>query len=109
VKVARIELIKGFLMLRLHKKGLVPPMHINTIAFLVLLISVVASLQARPAPPVTMSGALAASAELDKQKTHVAAIENCKAMWDSATHMTKTEWSRACQRVQNRLRQLELR
>jgi hypothetical protein len=36
-------------------------------------------------------------------------FENCKALWDSATHMTKTEWSRACQRVQNRLRQLEQR
>jgi hypothetical protein len=97
------------MMLRLCKKGLVSPMHIKIIASLILLASAGASLQAQPAPSVTRPGASAASAELDKRKAHVAAIESCEAMWDSATHMTKTEWSRACQRVQNRLRQLELR
>ena len=104
-----MELIDGSLMLRRDKKGLAPSMHIKIIAFLILLTGVGGSLQAQPAPAETMSGASAASAELDKQKAHVAAIEKCNAMWDSATHMTKTEWSRACQRVQNRLRQLELK
>jgi hypothetical protein len=56
-----------------------------------------------------MVAATAESVELDKQKAHAAAIANCEAMWDSATHMTKTEWSRTCRRVQNRLRKLELR
>jgi hypothetical protein len=56
-----------------------------------------------------MVAATAESVELDKQKAHAAAIANCEAMWDSATHMTKTEWSRTCRRVHNRLRKLELR
>jgi hypothetical protein len=46
---------------------------------------------------------------IGQQKAHAAAIANCEAMWDSASQMTKTEWSRTCRRVQNRLRKLELR
>lgn len=82
-------------------------MHIKIIATLILLAHAGASLQAQPAQSMTSPGT--AAAELDKQKAHVAAVENCKALWDNATHMTKPEWSRACQRVQDRLRQLELR
>jgi hypothetical protein len=77
------------------------------IACLVLLSSAGASLQAQPAPSEKLPGAAAASVESDKQKAHRAAIANCEAIWDRGTHMTKTEWSRTCRRVQNRLRQLE--
>jgi hypothetical protein len=77
---------------------------------LILLGSVAAAVHAHPAPSAAVSCATAAAVELDKQKkAHEAAIANCVAMWDRATHMTKTEWSRTCRRVQDRLRQLELR
>lgn len=53
--------------------------------------------------------ASAASIEAGKRKAHAAAIADCEGMWDRATHMTRTEWSRTCRRVQVRLQQLELR
>jgi hypothetical protein len=53
--------------------------------------------------------ASAASIEAEKRKAHAAAIADCEAMWDRATHMTRMEWSRTCRRVQVRLQQLELR
>ena len=34
---------------------------------------------------------------------HDRAVVDCMQMWDSGTHMTKQEWSRACKRVQTRL------
>jgi hypothetical protein len=82
---------------------------IKIVASLILLANAGAELDAHPAPSVATSGATVASAELDKQKADAAAIANCEAMWDLGTHMTKSEWSRTCRRVQNRLRQLELR
>jgi hypothetical protein len=82
-------------------------MRSKIIACLVLLASTGASLQAQPTPGEKLPSAAAASVESDKQKAHTAAIANCEAMWDRGTHMTKTEWSRTCRRVQNRLRQLE--
>lgn len=61
--------------------------------------------QAAPsAPQVT-----AVSAEAAKAKAHAAAIADCEAMWDRATHMTRKDWSRTCRRVQVRLQQLELK
>jgi hypothetical protein len=84
-------------------------MHIKIIVSLILLASAGATVRADSAPSVAMVAATAESVELDKQKAHAAAIANCEAMWDSATHMTKTEWSRTCRRVQNRLRKLEVR
>ena len=33
---------------------------------------------------------------------------SCLSMWDSGTHMSKTEWSRACRRVDNRLQNLKV-
>jgi hypothetical protein len=92
--------------LPLHRKGLVPPMQIKIIASLVMFASAGAAAQAHPAASVVESRAAEA---LDKQRAHAAAIATCEAMWDGATHMTKTEWSRTCRRVQNRLRKLELR
>jgi hypothetical protein len=43
------------------------------------------------------------------KEAHAAAIANCEAMWEQATHMTRKDWARACRRVQTRLQQLELR
>ena len=34
-------------------------------------------------------------------------VVDCMHMWDSGTHMTKQEWSRACKRVQTRLDSLD--
>jgi hypothetical protein len=56
------------------------------------------------------SPATAASAKAaNETKAHAAAIANCEAMWEQATHMTRKDWARACRRVQTRLQQLELR
>ena len=49
------------------------------------------------------------SVESGKEKAYAAAIASCEGMWDRGTHMTRKEWSRTCQRVQNRLQQMELR
>jgi hypothetical protein len=95
--------------LRLHRKGLVPPMQIKIIVSLILLASAAAAVRAGPAPSVVMVAAPVASVEFDKQKAHAAAIATCEAMWDRTTHMTKAEWSRTCRRVQDRLRKLEVR
>ena len=40
------------------------------------------------------------------QQKHDAAVGNCMKLWDGATHMTKQQWRRACDRVQDRLRKL---
>jgi hypothetical protein len=37
------------------------------------------------------------------------ALPSCLAMWEPATHMTKREWARACQRVAERLKDTTLR
>jgi len=37
--------------------------------------------------------------EASKRNSHEAAVADCVRMWDSATHMTKTEWSQTCRRV----------
>jgi hypothetical protein len=37
------------------------------------------------------------------------ALSSCLAMWEPATHMTKREWARACQRVAERLKDTTLR
>jgi microsomal dipeptidase-like Zn-dependent dipeptidase len=36
-------------------------------------------------------------------------LTSCLAMWDPATHMTRTEWARACRRVAERLRDTKLK
>ena len=40
---------------------------------------------------------------LSPLRLHDSGIVDCMQMWDSGTHMTKQEWSRACRRVQTRL------
>jgi hypothetical protein len=42
-----------------------------------------------------------------KKGAHDNAIASCERLWDAGTHMTKTEWSRTCRRVQDRIRQYE--
>jgi hypothetical protein len=84
-------------------------MQSKVIAFLILVSAAGALVQAHPAPSAPASDATAAPVEVRKQKAHAAAIADCEAMWDRATHMTRKEWSRTCRRVQDRLRQLELR
>jgi hypothetical protein len=42
-----------------------------------------------------------------KQRAHVAAVSDCEKMWDRGTHMSTQQWSRACRRVQNRLKLLD--
>jgi hypothetical protein len=60
---------------------------------------------AAPQLPRVVSPAEAAS-----QRSRLeAAIADCERMWDRGTHMTKKEWSHTCRRVQNRIRQFELR
>jgi hypothetical protein len=44
-----------------------------------------------------------------EKRDHDAAVANCVGMWDSATHMTKQQWWRACRRIQERLRTLSVR
>ena len=36
-------------------------------------------------------------------------IANCVQMWDRGTHMSKQQWLRTCQRVQDRLQNLQIR
>ena len=61
--------------------------------------------QTAPTDPATTT----TSIEADKEKAYAAAIANCEGMWDRDTHMTRTEWSRTCRRVQARLKQMEWR
>lgn len=32
---------------------------------------------------------------------------DCKKLWEPATHMTKQEWARTCERVQGRLQEIQ--
>jgi hypothetical protein len=34
--------------------------------------------------------------------------QSCLSMWETATHMTRREWARACRRVENRLQNLRV-
>jgi hypothetical protein len=40
---------------------------------------------------------------LSPSRPHDSGVGGCMEMWDSGTHMTKQQWSRACERVQTRL------
>ena len=41
-------------------------------------------------------------------RLHDSGVGDCMQMWDSGTHMTKEQWSRACRGVQTRLNNLEV-
>ena len=45
---------------------------------------------------------------LSPLRLHDSAVVDCMQMWDSATHMTKQEWSRTCKRVQARVDSLDV-
>jgi hypothetical protein len=76
------------------------------VALLSLSLCVEAAL-AQTRPPVGSSAN--PPVEPGREKAYAAAIANCEGMWDRGTHMTRKEWSRTCQRVQNRLQRMELR
>ena len=72
---------------------------VSTLSLAVLAPCAVAQDRTRPA----------ATAEPSPQAvpgSDAAAVESCVQMWDRDTHMTRTEWLRTCQRVQNRLQKL---
>jgi hypothetical protein len=53
----------------------------------------------------------AATPAVDKQAALKTARENiadCMRLWEPATHMTRQEWARTCQRIQSRLENLRL-
>jgi hypothetical protein len=83
-------------------------MQFTITSFLIALTAGAALAQARIADP-SASQATAASTKAANEKAHAAAIANCEAMWEQATHMTRKDWARACRRVQARLQQLELK
>ena len=56
---------------------------------------------AAPLPP--------ASSTSSTPPSRATAVADCVQMWDRGTHMTKQEWSRTCERVQNRLQNLQLK
>ena len=35
-------------------------------------------------------------------------IADCMRLWDAATHMTKQQWARTCERIQSRLENLSI-
>ena len=44
-----------------------------------------------------------------KKNTTNEALASCLGQWEKSTHMTKQEWSRACRRVADRLRNLTVK
>jgi hypothetical protein len=44
-----------------------------------------------------------------KKNTTNEALASCLAQWEKSTHMTRQEWSRACRRVADRLRNLTVK
>jgi len=40
-----------------------------------------------------------------RAKEHIA---DCMRLWDAATHMTKQQWARTCERIQSRLENLSI-
>lgn len=63
-----------------------------------------------PAPPTDRAGAQSGKSDTGRRSanknTTNEALASCLAQWDKSTHMTKQEWSRACRRVADRLRNL---
>lgn len=56
-----------------------------------------------PAPPTTQPSAATAPPSPPVADDPLA---TCLSMWEASTHMSKREWARACQRVDQRLRNL---
>ena len=65
-----------------------------------------AAVPAKPNSPATTP-----ASPRDKEAARKVAKENiaeCMRLWDSATHMTKQEWARTCERIQSRLENLRI-
>jgi hypothetical protein len=55
-------------------------------------------------------GVKAQPADSDKSASGVSdSLASCLAMWERATHMSRQEWARACQRVDDRLRSISVK
>jgi hypothetical protein len=91
-------------------------MRIGVIALLSLVLSAGGVLgQAGTSTPGASSPAAAParpkSPAADEKATKARAKENiadCMRLWDAATHMTKQQWARTCERIQTRLENLNI-
>jgi len=64
---------------------------------------------AAPAPPKSPApAATSAESTQEAKKTAKENIAECMQLWDAATHMTKQEWARTCERIQSRLENLRI-
>jgi hypothetical protein len=62
-------------------------------------------------PPSTAAPANPKSPAADDKTAKARAKENiadCMRLWDAATHMTKQQWARTCERIQTRLENLSI-
>ena len=59
----------------------------------------------KQAPP----GHRSQSDTVTKDQPATDALKSCMSQWEKSTHMTKTEWNRACRRVADRLQNLTIK
>ena len=88
-------------------------MRIVGVMFLSLVLGAGAALAQAGAPPpaAPIPPAKAAAPGDDKPAAKARAKQNiaeCMGMWDAATHMTKQQWARTCERIQTRLENLNI-
>jgi hypothetical protein len=69
---------------------------------------VLAQSGALPSGPAPAPPGAPAPARPPGQSPPTDSMAECMRLWDSATHMTKQEWSRTCRRIQTRLDNLEI-
>lgn len=68
-----------------------------------------AQVVAPPSPAAPGPAPKASQTVAAEKNAHAAAVADCEQMWDRETHMTKQEWARTCRRVQDRLRQIQVK
>ncbi len=61
-----------------------------------------------PNLPATASGGATGSAQRTGKNPITERYADCVKLWDNHTHMSKTEWSRTCRRIENRLQNLRV-
>jgi len=93
-------------------------MRIVIIAFLSLVLNAGGVLAQAGAPPSNVSPPPSAAAPVspkspagDDKTAKARAKENiadCMRLWDAATHMTKQQWARTCERIQSRRENLSI-
>lgn len=59
-------------------------------------------------PPRAPAGSQLPAPKATLKRENEQGITNCVQMWDRGTHMTKQQWLRTCQRVQDRLQNLHM-